>query len=49
MRVTPYVIFIVCTLIENSYEPINAREFGQEEEGEEEEEEEEKEEEETFI
>ena len=28
-RVTSDVIFIVCTLIDNSYEPISAREFGQ--------------------
>ena len=28
-RATSDVIFIVCTLIDNSYEPISAREFGQ--------------------
>ena len=28
-RVTADVILIVCTLIDNSYEPISAREFGQ--------------------
>ena len=28
-RVTSDVILIVCTLIDNSYEPISAREFGQ--------------------
>ena len=29
MRVTSDVIFIVCTLIDDSYEPISAQEFGQ--------------------
>ena len=29
MRVTSDVIFTVCTLIDNSYEPISVREFGQ--------------------
>ena len=29
VRTTSDVIFIVCTLIDNSYEPISAREFGQ--------------------
>ena len=29
VRVTSDVIFIVCSLLDNSYKPISAREFGQ--------------------